>query len=255
MESDTPIHQNELLTPDAPEYFFWLRHARRSQEPVVVLYAGAGRVAVPLAQQEIRVVAVEADEAQRRQGEARSEEAGVLVEWQAGDAESFALRGKAGMMVLAEGSFQRLLTDAAQAAALRRIRDALQVGGKLALALAVPDVQEMARSVTGEGDVLRQERPTVEAESGTLLYRWQSSRYDVGEQRVTTHTIFERVDAEGVTIKRWHRASERAYLWPREVRLLLEGAGFEIEALFGGWNDELLTAASAQQVWVARRGI
>jgi predicted SAM-dependent methyltransferase len=249
-DSFTP--RDDLLTPESPEYFFWLRHARRSQEPIVVFYAGTGRVAIPLAQQELRVVAIETDEAKRRAGEARSREAGLEIHWQAGDAGTFELSRRAGMMILAEHAFQRLLTHEAQQATLRRVYENLQVGGKLALSLAVPDVREL---LAGDESQLRQVSTLADSESGNPIYRWASHRYNLVEQRVSVHTIYEMVDAEGVTLRRWHRTSELAYIWPRQMRLLLEWAGFEVEALYGGWNDEPFTGDSFEQIWVARKAI
>jgi hypothetical protein len=254
--NDAFARRDDLLTPDSPEYFFWLRHARRSQEPIVALYAGTGRVAIPLAQQELRVVAIEPDEAKRRAGEARSREARLDVHWQAGDAGTFELPRRAGMVILAEHAFQRLLAHEAQQAALRRVYENLQVGGKLALSLAVPDVRELA---AGEGESagsrLRQLSTIVDSESGNPIYCWASHRYDWVEQRVSAHVIYEMVDAEGVTLRRWHRTSELAYIWPRQMRLLLQWAGFEVEALYGGWNDEPFTGHSTEQIWVARKAI
>jgi hypothetical protein len=202
------------------------------------------------------VAAIEPDDARWRAGEARSREAGVEVHWQTGDAETFELQRRAGMMILAEHAFQRLLAHEAQQAALRRVYENLQVGGKLAFSLAVPNMRELAAGQgEGAGSRLRQLSTTVDSESGNPVYRWASHRYDLIEQHISTHTIYEMVDTEGVTLRRWHRTTELAYIWPRQMRLLLEWAGFEIEALYGGWNDEPFTGDSTEQIWVARKAI
>jgi predicted SAM-dependent methyltransferase len=200
------------------------------------------------------VVSIEPDEAKRRAGESYSREAGLEIHWQEGDAGTFELSRRAGMVIIAGHAFQRLLAHEAQQAALRRVYENLQIGGKLALSLAVPDVRELT---AGEGESagsrLRQLSTIVDSESGNPIYRWVAHRYDMVEQRVSTHTIYEMVDAERVTLRRSHRMSELAYIWPRQMRLLLEWAGFEVEALYGGWNDEPFTGDSSEQIWVARK--
>ncbi|HEX8681604.1 MAG TPA: class I SAM-dependent methyltransferase [Ardenticatenaceae bacterium] len=222
----------------------------------MVLYAGAGRIAIPLAQQELRVLAVEPDEAKRRVGEARSRKTGLEIHWQEGDAGTFELPRMAGMMIIAEHAFQRLLAHEAQQTALRRVYENLQVGGKLALSLAVPDVRELAAGEgKGQGSQLRQLSTTVDSETCNPIYRWASYRYNLVEQHISSHIIYEMVDAGGVTLRRWHRTSELAYIWPRQMRLLLEWAGFEVEALYGGWNDEPFMGDSTGQIWVARKAI
>ncbi|MGB0388733.1 MAG: hypothetical protein ACPGWR_28270 [Ardenticatenaceae bacterium] len=252
-----PFGDEKLLGPDSLEFYFWLRHARRSEEPVVVLNAGTGRVAISLAKHAMpsRVIAVEGDEEKRRRGMARGKAAGVEMGWQAGEVASFALRQKAGMVALAEYAFEQLLTLDAQRAALRHLHQRLQIGGKLAFVLNVPDVQAMAASEGSTSGRLRRLEPLVEPKSGQTVYVWESSRYDLSQQRLSRHVVYEMVDQAGLTVRRWHRTFERAYFWPREVQLLLEGMKFDIEALYGGWNDEPFTNTSTQQVWIARKGI
>ena len=266
MTLHNPFANDKLLAPDSFEFYFWLRHARRSEEPVVVLNAGTGRVAISLAQQYIRMIAVEADEKKRQGGIERSKAAkvgasakglgGCRIVWQAGEPANFTLAHKAGMVAMPDYGFQHLLTLDEQRAALRNIHKHLQIGGKLALVLDVPDVQAMATSQGATGGTLRPLEPMIDPTNGQTIYVWESSRYDLSEQSVSRHVVYEMVDELGVTVRRWHRTFKLAYLWPREVQLLLEGMGFDIEALYGGWNDEPFTCTrSTKQVWVVRKGI
>ncbi len=239
---------DEVLRSDEPEFYFWLRHARRSQEPVVVLAASAARVAIPLAQQGIAVVAVEPEGV----GEGRDAVEGLR--WQHGEATRFTLARKAGMILLPDQHFETLLSLDEQKQALRTLHMGLQIGGKLALTLSVPDIAAMAQQ--GEqGSALRPLPPLTDAARGETVLRWQTERCDVAAQQIETHTVYEQLAPDGSTARRWHRTQTRAYHWPREMRLLLELSGFDIEALYGGWNDEPFTAHAAQQVWVARKGV
>jgi len=248
---------HHLLTPDSAEFYFWLRHARRSEDPIVVLNAGVGRVAWPLAQytEHMRIVAVEADDDMRQAGMAQSPAQGVELRWLAGDATNFSLAQKAGMIAVPDYTFQQFFTLEAQRAALRHIHQRLQIGGKLLLVLDVPDMQALAASQQSTSNTLQRLQPLTDPTTGQLIYVWQSRSYNVSQQTRSTHLIYELVDESGQTIRRWHRSAQHAYLWPRETQLLLEGMGFDIEASYGGWNDEPLDDSSTIQVWVARKGI
>lgn len=249
----TPSHHP--LTPQDPEFFFWLRHARRSEEPVVVLDAGWGRVAIPLGQQMILVMAVEEDEALWREGMRQSQAGGADVRWQVGKSEAFELASRAGMVAWAGEGLSRFLTVGAQKAALRHIHQALQIGGKLAFALPLPNRKALAEAEAHEHPPLRQQTSQIDPDTGHICYIWEALQYDWMAQVVATHRIYELANDEGVMLRRWHENKTRAYFWPREVRLLLENTGFDIEASYGGWNDEPLTKASSIQVWVARKGV
>lgn len=249
--------QPPVLTPDSAEFYFWLRHARRSEDPIVVLNAGVGRVAWALAQhtQHMRIVAVEADDDMRQRGMAQRPAKSVELRWLAGDATNFSGTPKAGMIVLPDYAFQQLLTLNAQQAALRHIHQRLQIGGKLVLLLDVPDIQALAASQQSASNPLQRLPPLTDPTTGQLIYVWQSREYHISEQTASTHLIYELVDESGQTVRRWHHSSQQAYFWPRETQLLLEGMKFDIEACYGGWNDEPLDDRSTIQVWVARKGI
>lgn len=243
------------LTPNEPEFFFWLRHARRAQEPVVILAAGAGRVAIPLAQEEIRVLAIEGDEAQRQQGQAASAQVGAEVLWQVGKPADFSLPRPAAMIALPDGALERCLDMAAQRATLAFLYGRLQVGGKLVLALGMPDIRAMGAQQAGGGSPLRWQGTVAAQDGDGPIQVWEAVRYDLARQRVSRQRLYEASDSAGLIVRRWQRTDERAYFWPREMRLLLEGARFEIEACYGGWNDEPLDAAAPMQIWVARKGV
>jgi SAM-dependent methyltransferase len=50
-----------------------------------------------------------------------------------------------------------------------------------------------------------------------------------------------------------YRSLRVRYVTRREMEELLTNAGFEIEGVFGGFNNEPLTASSSELVWIARR--
>ncbi len=55
------------------------------------------------------------------------------------------------------------------------------------------------------------------------------------------------------TLSRIHRHMRLRYVSKEEMESLLVAGGFQIEAVYGGFNHEPLTRNSSELVWVARR--
>ena len=53
-------------------------------------------------------------------------------------------------------------------------------------------------------------------------------------------------------ISRIHRGMRLRYVSQDEMASLLTRAGFEVEAVFGGFNNEAVTTGSGELVWIAR---
>ncbi len=74
---------------------------------------------------------------------------------------------------------------------------------------------------------------------------------DLSAQIRTTRSIYEVIDGEG-------RVTKRIVEWPYrytfrfEMELLLESAGFQIEALYGGYRREPFTSESPLMLFLAR---
>ena len=63
---------------------------------------------------------------------------------------------------------------------------------------------------------------------------------------------FPRIAGDPV-ISRIDRRMRLRCVWQDEMASLLARAGFEVEAVYGGFNDEPMTAGSSELVWIARR--
>ncbi len=208
-----------------PHLHFWLRQTRKAQEPIVFYGAEAGPIVTLLDEQMITAVA-NPDEGQFR---------------------------RAGMIALTNGELTRQGDMATQAAFLDSCYHRLPVGGKLVVALAIPDVGFIGRSAAPGGWSAPLEE-LFSPHEAVRLYRWRTTRCDPIAQRLTHHDVYETTDGEGMSIRRWHSDTHDYYTFPNEVRLMLERVGYLIEAGYGGWNDEPLDINAKLQVWVARKG-
>ncbi|GEM_PF-5912167 len=229
---------------------FYYRHARRSQEPVVELGAAGGRYCLVLASQEIRVIGVDADAEKMAALESFARARGYPLTAVGAPWTEFTPEHRVGMIYVPASRFTALLTFEEQMAFLRRVRGHLHIGGKLAFDVPLLRQEEVADS---RPDTPRLRETRRDPTTGRLTYIWERRELDVVRQVETLHHIHEEVDAAGHTLSRRHVTRRRAFFWPHQVRAMLEAAGYYIEAVFGGFNDEPLTSESRVQVWVARR--
>jgi hypothetical protein len=63
----------------------------------------------------------------------------------------------------------------------------------------------------------------------------------------------DELDSSGVVVSRRYRRMNLSWIAPERSRRLLEDAGFEIEAVYGDFEENPLTERSTHQVWVSRK--
>ena len=225
---------------------FWLALAERERGPVVEWGAGTGRLATPLAAAGHDVTAVEVSGSMLE----KACEKGESVEWVRGDMRSAALGRRYGLAICAFNSFLCLLGSDDALAFLRNARAHLVPNGLLGMEISAfsPDeLYETHGSSTPHHDFTR------ELPRGKLD-RFSVSRYDAASQLLHMRLFYELYDSSGVLEnKRAHELTIRV-VGRGELELMLRLAGFEIEAVYGGFEGEPFTAESDHPIVLARRG-
>ena len=161
------------------------------------------------------------------------------IEWLLGSAESLPFAGEFDLAVMMGHAYQCLVGDDELRDALATIRRALADGGRFAFETRNP----LARAWEGwHGSAI----DAVDASSRRVRvsYEVEALIDDVVTFTETTS------DADG-TVLRVDRASLR-FLDVSELDAFLAGAGFEVEARYGGWQQESAVQESAEIVTIAR---
>jgi len=96
------------------------------------------------------------------------------------------------------------------------------------------------------------EPQTVNAADGRTLVITEEQRYEplTQIQHYTSHYRWS--DPGGETSEKTKRVALR-YVYPQEIETLLHYNGLEIQASYGGWQQEPLTAASREMIYACRR--
>jgi SAM-dependent methyltransferase len=203
---------------------FYAELAREAVGPLVELAIGNGRVAIPIAQATgQRVIGIDSSPAMLAQARVRAAAAGVELDLRQADMRDLHLDQPAGLIYCPFRALLHLATWADRRRTFERVAASLRPGGRFAWNAFVFDHQ-VATGVDGS----HQEEPVP-----------HTVRYSAGDNRIDI------VRDDGATSSLWW-ATRNEWLG------LLDVAGLELEALYGGFAREPFTDDSREYVFVAR---
>ncbi len=176
-------------------------------------------------------------------------EKGSAVQWVWGDMRDVSLGRSYGVAICAFNSFLCLLSVDDAVAFLRNAREHLEPGGLLGIEVSAFSPEELSDPPGGPAlrhDFAR-ERP-----DGGRLERFSVSRYDSASQALRMRLFYELYGSSGaLENKRAHELTIRV-VGRGELELMLRLAGFEVEAVYGGFEGEPFDAGSDHLILLAR---
>jgi SAM-dependent methyltransferase len=229
---------------------FYAEEGKRAGSPVLEIGVGTGRLALCLASVGVDVGGLDSSSAMLRQlvrkREAFPELPGRV--WAlAADMRGFALRQRFPLAIVAFRTFLYSLTRAEQRRTLRAIRRHLLPGGRLAMSFFVPPAEMLARGRTERNEMARFPAPGGEGE--VVAYDW--AEFLPRQRRVVSHITYEWRGRNGRRRQRREHRLVARYLFPEEVRPLLESCGYRVVEAYGSFDRRRLTCDSREQIWLA----
>jgi ubiquinone/menaquinone biosynthesis C-methylase UbiE len=210
------------MTEDIP---FYVGLARDADGPVVELAVGNGRVAIPVAKEIGRpVLGIDISPGMLAQARERADAAGVELELREGDMSDLALDEPAALIYCPFRALLHVRGWADRRRTFERVAASLRPGGRFAWNAFAFD-HRIATALDGQHD----NEPVP-----------HSLHYTVGDNRVDIV-----LDGGGRSSLWW--ATKNEWLG------LLDVAGLELEALYGGFEGEPFDDESREYVFVARR--
>jgi SAM-dependent methyltransferase len=224
---------------------FFRQMAKRTGGPILELGCGTGRIALPLAADGHRVVGVDRSPAQLARAKQKAAAAGVRLELVVADMREFALPEPFRLIIIAFNTFLLLSPDERRVC-LTRVREHLARDGIFVLDVFQPNPDVIAAK---QGAIVHEWTRT-DSETGRTVVKSQCSEADVDGVE-TTH-LYDEIDTGGA-VRRYVRTFRLHYVYRRELELLLAGAGFEVEAVYGSYELEPVTPRAPKLLAVARR--
>ena len=224
---------------------FWLSLAEREEAPTIEWGAGTGRIAAPLAAAGYEVTAVELSTKMVERGK----EKGKSVEWIVGDMRGVDPGRRYGLAICAFNSFLCLKRVDDALAFLRNAHEYLMPGGLLGIEVSAFSPEELVDPPGGPA--LRHD--FTRALPDGRLDRFSISHYDAATQLMEMRLFYERYDASGTLETRSAHDLTIRITNRDELDLMLQTAGFEIEAIYGGFEGESFTSASDHLIVLARK--
>jgi SAM-dependent methyltransferase len=205
---------------------FYVELARETDGPLVELAVGNGRVAIPVARATGRhVLGIDASQAMLEQARAKADATGVDLELRQGDMRELELDEPAALIYSPFRSLLHLPTWADRRRVFERVCASLRPGGRFAWNAFVFDPRIAAR-IDGEWQ-----------EQNGIRHRVDHAKHD------------NRIDItleSGDAISVW-------WLNRSEWEGLIDVAGFEVEALCGGFQRQPFDENATEFVWVVRK--
>ncbi|MEV6960303.1 class I SAM-dependent methyltransferase [Streptomyces sp. NPDC051207] len=191
---------------------------------------GTGRVAVPLAERGVPVTGIELSPPMVEQLRTKADETTIPVVM--GDMATSTAPGRYTLVYLVYNTISNLLTQAEQVQCFRNAARHLSPGGRFVIELWVPELRKLPPG---------QEATVWQSEPGYIGL----DTYDVLHQLVVSHHF--RFDETGQA--RLSRSPHR-YIWPAELDLMAQLAGFTLESRHADWTGTPFTAESRSHVSV-----
>lgn len=199
---------------------------------VLELAIGTGRVAIPLRERGIEIAGIELSAAMVARLRQKVDEATIPVVL--GDMATAVAPGRYALVFLVFNGLSNLLTQAEQVACFRNAARHLSAGGRFVIELWVPELRKLP---PGQQAVVWQSEP------GYIGL----DTYDVLRQHVMSHHFRFGDDQQARLFRSPHR-----YVWPAELDLMAQLAGFELESRNEDWAGAAFTAESRSHVSVYR---
>jgi SAM-dependent methyltransferase len=193
---------------------------------------GTGRVAVPLAQRGVPVTGIELSRPMIAQLRTKADETAIPVV--AGDMATARAPGAYTLVYLVYNAISCLLTQSEQVACFRNAARHMAPGGRFVIELWVSELRKLP---PGQRAIVWKSAPGYVA----------LDTYDVLHQHVVSHHFTFGAGRQARLFRSAHR-----YIWPSELDLMAQLAGFELEARHADWAGTAFIAESQSHVSVYR---
>ena len=225
-------------------------YAQRTGGPLLELGCGTGRLLIPFARADYAVTGVDSSAAMLQIAREKVAEQGLidratLIE---GDYAAAPLGGPYRFAFCVMNTFLHLLTTEDQVRALRHWRQHLAPRGLLLLDIFLPDVRHLA----DQDGRLVWDKTWIDPDTQSTVMKFVTCTVDQAAQTLHVTMIYDETAPDGL-LRRTVAPYDIHYMGRCEAELLLEKAGYVMEAVYGGWDLAPFESHSDRIILVAHR--
>ena len=220
---------------------FYVEQARQSGGRVLELGCGSGRLTIPIAREGIDIVGADLSPSMLGSARAKAVAAGLHIPFVHADMRQFDLEARFSAILIPGNSLLHLLTIEDLRRCLASVRRHLAPGGKLVFDISKWDLPRLARGPRERYPVLRVNHP----ERGEIGVE-ETAEYDAAEQVRRVVWYLSAPDDPDFQIIDYRLR----VIFPQELVLLLDCAGFRLETRYGEFTREAFTSSSPRQICV-----
>lgn len=242
--SDPDLYDLENTIVD--EMPILLALAAQTGGPILDLACGTGRTTLPMAEAGYEMVGVDASEPMLSRAREKSRDRGLEIAFHLQDCVRLDLPLTARMATMTGHAFQEFLTNEAQDDLLRSVSRHLAVGGVFVFDTRNPSRDNLQKP---EGE---QPWQTVTDERGWAVAASVIWCYDAVSQ-IQDYIFIDRITDLTGAVSETRSLGRLRYTWPREMERLLDMHGFDLDTIYGEWDESPFGADSYDMVVVARK--
>jgi SAM-dependent methyltransferase len=220
---------------------FYVEEAGRNRGRVLELACGTGRLTIPIAQSGVEIVGADLSSSMLAQAREKAAAAGVAIQFVEADMRRSNLAGRFATILIAGNSLLHMLTIEELRCCLGGVRRHLAPGGRLVFDVSKWDLTRLARDPDERHPVFRAQHPS----RGEIAIE-ETAAYDSAAQ---IRYMRWYLSAPGAADFRVIEYSLRV-IFPQELPLLLESAGFRLEERYGEFPRQPFDASSPRQVCI-----
>jgi len=210
---------------------FYLEEAARSGGRVLEMACGSGRLTIPIAQSGVEITGADLSRPMLEKARTKAARAGVEIEFLEADMRCFEVPGKFSAILIPGNSLLHLVSSRDLKECFASVRRHLAPGGRLIFDISKWDLALLARDPAQRYPVLNASGISIE----------ETATYDAAQQIRNFVWYF----SDGRVIEYALRV-----IFPQELLLLLEAAGFRVEARYGEFTREPFESQSPRQVCI-----
>jgi SAM-dependent methyltransferase len=220
---------------------FYLEEAAASGGPVLDVGCGAGRLTLPLAQRGLEVYGIDLSASMLAAARSKAAAAGLRIDFTLADMRRFDLNRRFSTILIAGNAMLHLLTIQDLQECLATVRRHLAENGRLIFDVSKWDLEHLARDPARRYPVMSVPHPR----HGEIAIEERAS-YDAATQiRDITWFLSSPAAPDFQTIEYRLRV-----IFPQELLLLLDTAGFRLETRYGEFTRAPFDSASPRQVCI-----